>query len=125
MLKRCLNEKTPAYPNYGGRGIKVCERWMIFSNFLADVGERPEGLSIERIDNSKGYCPGNVKWATQREQMGNIRRNRVFTVRGITAHASELSRRIGLVPYWVTLHRINKLGWSPERAFTVPHKGHN
>jgi hypothetical protein len=74
MKTRCLNQNSPAYPYYGARGITVCERWMEFRKFLEDMGERPPGLSIDRIDNDKGYEPGNCRWATPLEQSHNRRK---------------------------------------------------
>lgn len=79
MKQRCANPKHGKYPRYGGRGITVCERWMTFSNFLADMGERPEGKTLDRIDNERGYEPGNVRWATPKEQMANRRKNAGIT----------------------------------------------
>lgn len=71
---RCHNEKAKAYPRYGGRGIVMCERWLdSFDNFLADMGLRPEDLTLERVDNELGYCPDNCKWATYTEQNRNRR----------------------------------------------------
>lgn len=72
MRERCHTETHPSYKHYGARGIKVCDRWIEkFSNFLEDMGEKPEGLSIDRIDNDKGYCKENCKWSNKKEQNKN------------------------------------------------------
>jgi hypothetical protein len=74
MIQRCTNPKHPNWKRYGGRGIKVCRRWMRFENFLADMGRRPQPhLSIDRRNNEKGYFKSNCRWATRKEQMNNTR----------------------------------------------------
>jgi hypothetical protein len=75
MLQRCEKENHKSYKYYGGRGIKVCDRWKKFENFFEDMGERPNGMSIDRIDSEKNYEPGNCKWSNRSEQQKNKRPN--------------------------------------------------
>jgi hypothetical protein len=77
MVQRCTNPANKEWDRYGGRGITVCSRWRDFRNFLADMGEQPEGLTLDRIDNDGGYGPGNCQWATTSEQQRNTRRGRI------------------------------------------------
>jgi hypothetical protein len=79
MLQRCRNPKNPRYKYYGARGITVCERWNNYKNFLADMGRCPVGLTLDRIDNEKGYTPTNCRWTTWKEQNNNNRRSKKRT----------------------------------------------
>lgn len=92
MLTRCRNEGHKQYADYGGRGIVVCERWHVFENFLADMGKKPAGKSLDRIDNDGNYEPGNCRWATHTQQM----RNRRKTVRADGVAVSEIAEKHGI-----------------------------
>jgi len=115
---RCENPNDKQYKNYGGRGIKFCERWGEFENFLADMGECPPGLTLDRINNDGNYEPGNCRWATWKEQARNTRRNRLITFRGETKCVAEWAEVVGLNTY--TLWSRLKVGWSVERALLTP-----
>lgn len=118
MKGRCRN---PNDPNYGGRGIIVCDRWLnSFENFLADMGERPLGKTLERINNKTGnYEPDNCVWATPREQSNNRRSNRHFTILGKSGTMSELCREFSISKHAVW-SRIEEFNWPPEKAFLTP-----
>lgn len=117
MRDRCNNEKAASYPSYGGRGIAVCKRWNdSFEAFLADMGERPEGRSIDRIDNDGNYEPGNCRWATQKEQARNTRSNVLYDYEGERVCVAELAERCGLEP--AVLRRRLELGMSLDMAMS-------
>lgn len=119
MMNRCTNQYAEKYPDYGGRGIRVCERWNLFENFLQDMGVAPEGLSLERKDNSKGYGPDNCKWATCSEQSRNRRSNHLITYKGQTLTLMGWSEKLGM-KFNTLSSRLNQQGWSVEKAFTKP-----
>lgn len=118
MIQRCTSPNYKFYARYGGRGIKVCERWRDFRNFLADMGERPHGLTLDRINNGGNYEPGNVRWATRRQQVWNSTKPRLFCVGGEILPLSSWARRLGTRPS-ALLHRINR-GWPITKALTQP-----
>ena len=88
---RCKNPRNVKFSDYGGRGISVCERWSSFENFLSDMGERPAGMSLDRIDMELGYSPENCKWSTTKEQARNTSANRRVTAFGQTKTLAEWS----------------------------------
>ena len=99
MRARCTNPANQAFPHYGGRGITICDRWLQFENFLADMGQRPSAKhSIDRIDVNGNYEPGNCRWSTPKEQANNKRNNRIVTYGGIQYTASQLSDMAGFKP---------------------------
>lgn len=109
MIQRCTNPKNISYPNYGGRGIKVCTLWMqYYEEFRAHVGPRPsDAHSLERINNSKGYEPGNVRWATRAEQARNRRNSRLIKIGGITKCFADWCKMYNLNPQTVE-KRVNR-----------------
>lgn len=117
MKQRCQDRNAVNFHQYGGRGITVCERWRDFNSFLTDMGECPGGgMTLDRIDNSKGYEPGNCRWATRREQANNKTNNHLIEWRGEIKTAAEWSRTTG-IPIGTILNRI-RFGWSIEAALT-------
>lgn len=119
MKARCLNFEHPRYSDYGGRGITVCDRWLnSFENFLADIGDRPKGTSLDRINNSLGYFKENCRWATKEEQASNTRQNRILTACGKSMCLQEWAMHSGISSDCIR-GRL-KLGWSIERAVTTP-----
>lgn len=122
MVYRCNSPKARGYRHWGGRGIKVCDRWQGrdgFANFLADLGERPSRQhSIDRIDNNGNYEPDNCRWATSKEQANNRRDNHLIAHDGITLNATQWADRTGLKR--VTIRQRLRNGWTPEEALTTP-----
>jgi hypothetical protein len=121
MRERCTNEKHTAYSRYGARGITVCKRWQKFENFLTDMGPRPEGMTLERIDNNKGYSPKNCVWATPAQQSLNTRANVYLTAKGTRQTQAAWARELGTAPTVIML-RLRR-GWSEEDACTIPVAG--
>jgi len=123
---RMMNRTRPTDPRsakYADRGITVCEEWKDFRNFLRDMGTRPDrSYSLDRIDNNKGYEPGNCRWATREEQGNNKRNNRCLEFRGETLTAVGWSRKLG-IPYKTLMERLRR-GWPIERALTAPVQVH-
>jgi hypothetical protein len=120
MKVRCQNTKSKYFKNYGGRGITICERWQSFTNFLADMGECPAGLSLERSNNNGNYEPGNCKWTTMEEQNRNRRSNVFITFEGRTQCMSDWANEFHLRP-GALRYRLSR-GWPVYRAFNEPLK---
>jgi hypothetical protein len=124
MIQRCHNPNVEGYVNYGGRGIVVHPMWRTsFAAFLEHIGPYPgPGYSVERIDNARSYEPGNVRWATAKEQALNRRSNVVVEFRGERRCLSEWAKMLD-VSFATLKARIFRLGWSVERAFATPKRG--
>lgn len=116
MRRRCNDPCDARYPYYGGRGIRVCERWLKFESFLADMGIRPSAdHSLDRYPNNDGnYEPGNCRWATRVQQSNNRRSSRTLTIDGQTKTYAQWERQAGLPPGRI-FNRL-KIGWSPEEV---------
>ena len=117
MLDRCNNSKNDSYKNYGGRGIKICERWYDFAVFLEDMGERPTGKTLDRIDVNGNYEPSNCRWATIQEQHNNKRGNRKFNYNGETLTISQLAHKYGIDR--ANLSYRLKSGWPIDKALNT------
>jgi hypothetical protein len=120
MKARCSNPKNSHYQHYGARGIKVCSRWHSFKTFIEDMGRRPQpGMTIEREDNDKGYCPENCRWATQLEQMRNVRKNRKFLFQGKMLTIRAIAELTGK-NFFTLKGRLMLQGLSLEEALSKP-----
>jgi hypothetical protein len=122
MKNRCNNPKNTAYHNYGGRGIKVCDRWNgSFQNFIDDMGPKPSKFhTLDRIDNNRNYEKSNCKWATKREQANNRRTNKFIVIDGESISYAEAARRAGVSPLTISCRVRN--GWDVDKILTGPRK---
>lgn len=119
MRQRCYDPSCVTYPHYGGRGIVVCERWLLFENFFADMGPRPSRRhSLDRKDVNGNYEPANCRWATRIEQARNRRNNTFVTFCGRTQSISAWAEELSISQYMIA-KRLRR-GWPPERALTEP-----
>lgn len=118
MISRCTNSDNPAYKDYGGRGITVSGRWGWFSSFYADMGVRPDGATLERVDNNKGYSKENCVWADRTAQGRNKRNNVLLTIDGETQPLCVWAERSRL--RYATVHQRLRKGWTPEAAVKTP-----
>lgn len=120
MLDRVRNPHHERAGRYVERGIRVCDRWLLYENFLADMGRRPSPRhSIDRIDNDGDYEPGNCRWATDTEQRENQERTRRATIDGVTKPITEWARELG-VSIGLVRYRLYAMRWTPEEALTTP-----
>lgn len=115
---RCENPAKDTFRYYGGRGIRVADRWRRFASFLEDMGPCPPGMSLDRIDADGDYAPGNCRWATRIQQMRNKRTNRLVTIDGETRCVAEWAELSGLA-YTTILRRLAR-GWAPLSAISLP-----
>lgn len=118
MIARCTRPGATSYDEYGAKGIKVCERWLTFENFLTDMGEKPRGQTLDRIDGNGNYEPSNCRWATRAQQSNNRKSCVMIEYQGRKQNLMQWSRELG-IKYSVLQSRI-KAGWSMQRAVETP-----
>jgi len=117
MKSRCLNKNNKRYKDYGGRGITICKEWEnSFETFYKDMGKRLNEMSIDRVDNNKGYSKENCRWATNKEQARNTRRNKMVAYKGENFCLKDWAKKLD-IKYTTLWYRL-KRGWSVKRAFT-------
>lgn len=119
MLARCRNPNNGSWPDYGGRGIAVCPEWESFEAFLRDMGKKPRGKTLDRIDVNGNYEPGNCRWATAKVQARNTRTNIVLEYKGKRATIAEWAENLGM-DYRTLYCRVQVNGWSVKRAIEEP-----
>lgn len=120
MIKRCTEPLAPNYKHYGGRGISVCNRWLVLENFLADMGSRPEGTTLGREDNEGDYTPDNCRWETSDQQVNNKRTSHYLTHNGKTQTVTQWARELGINEYTLSC-RTKKM--TDYEALTTPVRG--
>lgn len=118
MKQRCMNPNNLDYSNYGGRGIKICKRWIKFENFLKDMSEVPEGYQIDRINNNNGYYKNNCRWATPKQQARNRNNNNLKTLNGKTQCLAAWAEECN-ISFNTLRARLYRYGWSIEKALTT------
>ncbi len=123
MRIRCSAKKGIHFKNYRERGIRICARWNVFENFLADMGERPAGKTLDRINNNGNYEPSNCRWATPTEQERNTRANRIIEHNGKKLCAAEWSEVAGISQGTICRRLDN--GWTTEQTLTIPPNAQN
>ena len=119
MRNRCRLKNVWNYASYGGAGLSYEPSWESYDNFLLDMGERPDGMTLDRIDNTKGYYKDNCRWATPAQQQANRSNCLIITYNGITQTSADWSKQLGLTKGAVW-QRIVKYGWAIEKAVTLP-----
>ena len=119
MKSRCYNIEDKRYKDYGGRGIKVCERWHSFYNFYTDNNHLCKtGLALDRIDNNGDYCKENCRWVTREVQQNNMRTNRILTYNGMSMTIAQWASKLNLKI--TTIHSRLERGWSETEALSTP-----
>jgi hypothetical protein len=122
MRHRCLYKDQASFARYGGSGIRICDEWLDFTNFLRDMGERPAGTTLDRIDNDRGYERGNCRWSTPKEQNNNRRDNIHLVVRGETFTVEQAAARFGISAKRIYARKYREK-WDDERTCLTPLKG--
>lgn len=120
MINRCTDTDNQAYESYGGRGIRVCERWLTFENFFADMGMPARGMTLDRRDNDGNYEPSNCRWASKQDQANNRRSNKFIEFRGKNQTQAQWERELGLRRGQI-YDRLAR-GWSVESALALPRR---
>ena len=123
MRDRCLNPNHVGWADYGGRGIQVCPRWLLFEKFLEDMGARPPQHTLDRIDTNGNYEPGNCRWATAEVQGANKRATIRLTLNGRTQTVMEWAKETGLSA--PVIRRRVRRGWSHQRTLTQNYQAKN